>query len=239
MLQDIREIIYGFASENRIYSNEAQFQHDLAISLEKLGYDVYLEVLSINANSLDEFKAKNKNERIKLYTDIAIKISENEYIAIELKYKTEEETYFVNGKNYLTFHQGAYDNGTYDYLCDVKRLEDLVNGKYIFNLDKNNVVLKGYAIILTNDKHYCEKRKTISPWYNFSLPNGRTIQGNLNWSEKGNEVDIIGCDKKCAGRENPLSLSGSYTCKWEDYDIGCKVKKPLKFMIFEIENKDW
>ena len=42
MLQDIREIIYGFASENRIYSNEAQFQHDLAISLEKLGYNVYL-----------------------------------------------------------------------------------------------------------------------------------------------------------------------------------------------------
>lgn len=98
MLQDIREIIYGFASENRIYSNEAQFQHDLAISLEKLGYNVYLEVLSINADSLDEFKAKKKNERVKLYTDIAIKISENEYIAIELKYKTEEETYFVMAK---------------------------------------------------------------------------------------------------------------------------------------------
>lgn len=61
MLQDIREIIYGFASENRIYSNESQFQHDLAISLEKLGYDVYLEVLSINANSLDELKTKKKN----------------------------------------------------------------------------------------------------------------------------------------------------------------------------------
>lgn len=139
MLQDIREIIYGFASENRIYSNEAQFQHDLAISLEKLGYDVYLEVLSINANSLDELKTKKKNN---------------------------------------------------------------------FTLVQ------------------------------FLLHNGRTIQGNLNWREKGKEVDIIGCDKKRAGRENPLSLSGSYTCTWEDYDIGCKVKKPLKFMIFEIENKD-
>lgn len=65
MLKELNKIINNFALNNRVFSNEAQFQHELAIELKKLGYEVYLELLSINADDFDEFKQKAKSDRIK------------------------------------------------------------------------------------------------------------------------------------------------------------------------------
>ena len=78
--------IKKMASKGKIYSNESQFQFDLAWELRKQGFDVELEMLSV---SQAYAKQLSKDERQKAYTDIVVK-DETGYIVIELKYKTPE-----------------------------------------------------------------------------------------------------------------------------------------------------
>lgn len=103
-------------------------------------------------------KQLSKDERQKAYTDIVVK-DETGYIAIELKYKTPDTKdimyYDVKRgiKTYL-FPQGAENIGLYLYWKDVERLERLVNGGIPLSFDEKKEVVKGDAVMLTNDSKY-------------------------------------------------------------------------------------
>ena len=77
MKQILIDIIESFADKKIIFSNEEQLQFQMAIELSKNGYDVSLEVLSMENNE-------------KMYTDIVVKNKDNTYTAIELKYKLQD-----------------------------------------------------------------------------------------------------------------------------------------------------
>ena len=162
--KELDDIISGFGKEGRIFSNEEQFQFELALAIEReyqkdeKGYPkVRLEVLSYG--EIKELAKMDIDERKKMYTDIIIDINDLESIAIELKYKTKGETskkyYLYKTKNRTTFvfEQGASNNGCYFFLKDVERLEHLVNGEK-FDCDSNRKVIKGYAVIISNDDSY-------------------------------------------------------------------------------------
>lgn len=145
----------NLAKAGKIFSNESQFQFDLVWELREMGYDVELEVLSADC-APSEFSKLEKKERKKYYTDIIIRDDEN-YIAIELKYKTPDKgvmLYTTNIGNYYVFPQGAENISSYLYWKDVERLESLVHKKVPLNFDSNKKVYKGYAVLLTNDKKY-------------------------------------------------------------------------------------
>ena len=89
----LSDAIQALAKQNKIYSNESQFQFDLARELREKRFDrklrekrfdVELEMLSV---SQDDAKQLSKDEREKAYTDIVVK-DETGYIVVELKYKT-------------------------------------------------------------------------------------------------------------------------------------------------------
>ena len=156
--------INNLAKDGKIFSNESQFQFELAWELKKMGFDVELEVLSADC-SIGGFVGLSKEETKKQYTDIIVKDDEG-YKAIELKYKTKDlqkgvYIYTNHAGEHYVFSQGALNEGAYLFWKDVQRLEKLVAGIVPLNFDKDKKVSKGYVILMTNDCGYWKSR---APW---------------------------------------------------------------------------
>ena len=120
------ECLKKMGSDNVVFQNECQFQFALAWAIKEFfNYEISLEEVTL----IDKFS----NKKRRAYSDIVVKIAEDKYIAIELKYKTakksvasgDEEDY---GEGGLT-QQGAQGFGKYDFLWDVNRNEFLIYGQ--------------------------------------------------------------------------------------------------------------
>ena len=230
---DLTDIINQFRDEKRVFSNESQFQFELADGLQKRGFRTLFEVLS-----------NDKNGK-KLYTDLVVDLGNKEYVAIELKYKAAgkpdskntkgfdvEKNAFCYGeykgiKQYM-YPQGAVDEGCYGFLKDVERLEHLKNGTLILNFDKENKVRQAYAIIVANSKEgsmtsYWADRKKEIKWYDYNLGDGRKISGKLDEWKTGKTL------------HESVFLNNEYECRWEEYYSNTEqTDYPLKYMIMEI-----
>ena len=213
------------AKTGKIFSNESQFQFDLAWKLREMGYEVELEVLSANCNP-SQFAALPKEEKKKYYTDIVIK-DDNEYIAIELKYKTPDNgvmQYKTGSGNYYVFPQGAENISSYLYWKDVERLEELVFSKILLNFNASKKVSRGYAVLLTNDCKYWNPSK-----YNYRsiardfLPIRGKKLGALHWHFAKGGVDVS---------RGEINLKKEYDCNWNNYD--CKYSSDFKYIILEV-----
>lgn len=152
----LKSCIDDLAERKLIFSNELQFQLELSRKLEERFPDkVYLEVLSYD-------KENNK----KVYTDIVVETGLNEYIAIELKYKIAQckkgmayYQYQSASDPAFLFPQGAYNISSVAYMQDIERLEHLVYHKLDYNMsEKRKTVIRGYAVILTNDSLFFKPR---------------------------------------------------------------------------------
>lgn len=247
----LNDTIQALAKQNKIYSNESQFQFDLAWELRGKGFQVELEALSVSQAAA---KQLSKEERKKAYTDIIVKDGDG-YIAIELKYKTPETKdimcYDINGVKTYLFSQGAENLGSYLYWKDIERLEMLVNGMIPLNFDADKKVIKGYAVLLTNDKKYWDNKKhrnlPSSLAREFYLIDGRAVNGRLCYyvgvNSNGARVkggwgatrqDKIDTEEKAhqyypkdkeAKEHYPIEIKDNYTCDWKTYlnKLTCKL----------------
>lgn len=230
---DISKIIKNFGEEKpRIFQREAQFQFELAWELHKaIGNDgeVLLEVLSCS-------KLRTENKKTKrFYSDIILK-DKNGFIVIELKYKTKMEKVTVFGVE-LT-GQGAQDEGRYDYLWDIKRIELLKNHEdgYDCNPELGNF-LGGYAIMLTNDNQYWEITKEIAEangrnYSQFCIGEDDEVKGEVDWNSEEPPVWT---------RSRPkIKFNDKYRFKWEQYYFakdgeGKTKSKEFRYLITHIE----
>lgn len=233
---DIKQILKKFANEKRIFQKEAQFQLELAWELKKQVEDnnekvrVCLEYLG--------YKSKHSNKRF--YSDIIVIDENKNYIVIELKYKTKQAEY-TNGYNEkinLLGH-GAPDEGRYDYLLDIHRIELFKNKdteNYVYSEQLKNFE-KGYAILLTNENQYWNRTKdeakikqTVDA--NFSIGEDDVINGNIFWTSTQ--------EKNWMKSRKSFKINGEYKCEWQDF---CEEKKPprarsekkFKYLITEIK----
>jgi hypothetical protein len=235
----LETIIEGFATEGKIFSKEAQFQFDLAWEIHNKGYDIVLEYLCETKDG-------------KQYIDLVVfsKGKENKCWPIELKYKTLDKkiTYKVGETTSITYNQGAPDNGSYDYIKDISRIENIEK-----NLNYNGeeyCVECGYAIIMTNDWHYYEelpeKRKNdkYKYWYwkNFSLAQNE-LKGDIKWIDPLSDKEQDKGTHTTKDREDSINLKNTYSLKnkWKKYGIGEYTYEPnlkkdpdLKYLITEI-----
>lgn len=170
--ENLTNIIQVFGKDGKIFQSEAQFQFELAWSLQThLGCQVKLEDMRTVVRSKDNNPEALKK---KFYTDIVVE-QDGYSVALELKYKTAD----YSDKNLYLFNHGAVDLGRYDYLWDVHRIELLLGKGYKKELlfgkgNKEEIeswkeewgdveVLegkecnKGFAVLLTNEKKYWEQ----------------------------------------------------------------------------------
>ena len=233
---DLEKIINDLAiKQNKIFSKEVQFQFDLAWELKKTfpKYDVVLEYL---------YK-KNK-----WYIDIVVfSDDEKKCVPIELKYKTtaREIEYKIGNQFYWTYNQGACDEGSYDYIKDIYRIESI--NEPLKYKGEDYTVESGFAIILTNDWHYYKELPSKKEndkyqcyyWQNFQLAQEK-IRGELFWVDpktKDGKIENPG-KHTTKDREQSINIKGPYYLKnnWKDYRL--EVKPEFKYLITEISKQE-
>lgn len=210
------------------FFNELELQIFVARELEKVfnkDYKVHLEYQlpkGWNENFDNEYEQWRTE---KPYFDIVLE-HENQFIAIELKYKLKEIK--LNKENQLlrfglkakdenlilVTNQSAENEGRYDFWKDVKRIEVL--SKAFDN------VIGGIAIFVTNQENYKNNKENFK-YSNFNLSDSK--QGYLYWNgedENGEKLNGEKLKKNRKGEEYWIrpnfTLDGEYSnLEWTDF----------------------
>lgn len=162
--QILSDVTLFLDCNQELFFNERDFQMHLALWLIKTGHyeDVDVEY-AVPLKMLDNLPKRTPMESIypwesELKVDIVVK-KNNEYIPIELKYKTKsvfKKTIDRFGESIesssIIKNQGAQDLGKYGFWKDVYRLE-LLKKRF------HSVIQNGICIFLTNDLTYTKQNK--------------------------------------------------------------------------------
>lgn len=212
---ELNAIIKGLGNNGVIFQNEQQFQFDLAWAIKsKLNLDVKFEVVTYGSN--------------KEYTDLVVLNDDGEFIAIELKYKTDAAKI---GDVNLQRHS-AGDLGCYDFWHDVERVDNLV-GKKGENVLRGRVCVGGFVLMITNDGWYWknERKNTKAQYYNFRLTDNRVVEArHLAWQIPQDKKETF--IKQQPKRHHGVDLKRSYKLQWDNYYKD--EKNAFKFLMLSI-----
>ena len=230
-------IINGFAKDGKVFSNEQDFQFELALALKKEAEveEVKLEAVSFPRNpgilTIQEDGSLDVNKIQREYTDLIVKTTDGLYYAIELKFKGADKPYLYKSMafgNVAVLKHGAEHFNAYRFLNDVSRLER-INGRLFANDIR---IEKGYAVLLTNNSKYKESDFGGSEiWREYSLRGRQKAKHGL--------LRIRNSEEKYLSFE-PLNLNGNYTFEWNDYklesDAMLNDKAPgFSFLVVEVD----
>ena len=195
---DIHHIMKSLAETRPIFHIEADFQFALAWHVKEL---------IPNCEVRPEFKHSLEED---VYLDIWLP---NIGTVIEVKYYTKEFDFKIGVEQFALKNQGAQPLRRYDFVKDIERLERIV-------VEKSDCK-SGLAVLLTNDAAYW--KAPSSRWRSsvdaaFRVHDNSEVGGRLEWSEH------TGTGTK-RNREEPITLTDSYTLRWQDYS---KVSVPHK-----------
>ncbi len=184
------ELLASLADERPLFHSEADFQHAFAWALQRRHpqLSVRLEVPVRQGQSA-------------IHVDLLASAG-TESIAVELKYKTRALAVTVASEEFRLTNQAAQDLGRYDFIKDIRRLEQLVDHRH---------GTFGLAVLLTNDSSYWnDARGPDSVDAAFRLHPNRALAGALAWGARASAGTV-------RSREAPLALRGSYQIAWRDY----------------------
>jgi hypothetical protein len=206
-------VMDNLRSKRPIFHSEADFQFALA-------WEIQSEYPQVDVRLEYAYKIGDK-----IYHIDVLVIHEDEYIPIELKYKTLKKIVTVDSEEFYLKNHGAQDLGKYDVLKDVFRVENV--------LHDHDKFVNGHVIMLTNDPSYWKKdSKENTCCAEFSIADGSSVTGSMAWAEHTG----IGTMKN---REEPIVLTGSYKLKWYDYSkFDDKRNGQFRYLMFEAERDD-
>lgn len=212
--------------EKRIFVSEADFQHALAMKLERYFKGrVRLEYPIIRPKRVQTTKGKY------IYADIVIKDDNKKYV-IELKYKTQaiKDMPDVDDDGILACNllknQSAHDFGAYDFWADINRVEQLV---------VPNKYDGGVCIFLTNDSNYT-KPHPDTIYSNFSIEDGTHKPAKKKWiaTDRCSKQRIAEIQKT---RPN-LNIKKLYEFKWQDFlTVSDVSNKKFQYLYIEVPPK--
>ena len=207
---DIKVLIELLSKERKLFWSEADFQFAFAWKIQQ-AYPEAKVRLERGIRLLDSKKTA--------YVDIWVEIDKKKY-PIELKYKTR--TYAAKDKTgeeiSLKTHS-AWDIGRHSYLKDIERIEQFLT---------EDGFERGFAIMLTNDKHYYDPNLAPSGTTDedFVIHEGVVVQG-------GHEM-VWNTQMKWATNLGNILLRDSYTMTWDSYSLADDKKGDFKYVITEI-----
>ncbi|MBR5146791.1 MAG: hypothetical protein IKW54_04100 [Bacteroidales bacterium] len=202
--------INNLAKKRPAFYSEADFQFSLAWELKTL-----LPNVLPNANIYLERYEPTFNYHVDIWVE-----ENGEFFPIELKYKTRKDDVIINRQTVTLKDHAAVTLGSYDYLKDIRRIEDL---------SQLPGFKKGYAVMLTNEPIYYKPSKTNSSYNMFKICEGLTKQANvtMNWGLTNKQTPF----QATKGR-GPFALKNTYQMHWDSYNNIYKYE--FKYIISEI-----
>ena len=186
---DLAAALAALAKQRPVFHSEADFQHALAWVIRERHEDI--KVRLEYPVTLD---GKRGHVDIRLWDADGPKV-------IELKYWTREVELTVCDERYQLREQGAQPLFRYDLWKDVARIERLI---------KQEGVVGGYAVAVTNEHTYWNEGQADSIDATFRTHEGHEVRGTLAWGPNAGR----GTTK---GRRSLIELRGSYVTRWRDY----------------------
>ena len=180
----MNSVLAQLVSKRPGFYYEADLKHSLAWELHARNPAAairleYLSKLNGNTASID-FMIRN----------------EHSVTAIELKYKTCQTSIDHNCEIYALRDQSAQDQGRYDFIKDIERLESFI---------ATTPNAHGCAIFIANDRSYwIPPRKPNTIDAQFRIHVGRVLANSLSWSGSCQSGTV-------AGRTAPIVLHNKYT----------------------------
>lgn len=201
-------ILNSLSHKRPLFHSEADFQFALA-------WEIQLH--HPNASVRLEYCPK---EAPHLHLDLIVELNGKSY-PIELKYKTRKLECVLDDECYNLKNHGAQDTGKYDCLLDIQRLEQCRHLLKSFG--------SGYVIWLTNDPSYWSAPQRAGTTFEaFSIHEKTRKFGTMAWASH------TGPGTK-AGRENPITLTGTYSIHWADYShLPVPHAGDLRYVLLEI-----
>ena len=187
---DIDGLMASLADTRKVFHSEADFQHALAWHIHQAMPEgqVRLEV--------DVMPVEHQRRFLDIWLPV-------EGIAIELKYKTRGLELEQGDESFALRDQRAQDQGRYDFLRDIQRLE--------LTRSKLEQCKAGYAVLQTNDSSYWKvpmRRDTVDA--DFRVYEGRETSGALAWAARASSGTV-------RDRKSPIQIRGSYRLRWREY----------------------
>lgn len=207
---EITDVLNELRRKRPVFHSEADFQHALAWRIHEKHPDLNIRlekrmILEGEKNYFDVFAFKD-----------------NKIVVVEVKYKTKNLDTVVNHEEFSLTNQSAQDQGRYDFLKDVSRLEKALE------LHRDST---GVAIFLTNDEFYWKApaRDINTIDKDFRIHEGKTIKGKLSWKEGTSEGSM-------SGRVKPIILKGEYILNWKDYSNSGELNYKFRYLLIEVKH---
>lgn len=196
---DIKKVLDELAKRRPVFHSEADCQFELAWEI-KSTYDDASIRLEYPYRLLGLGNDPTRNDK---YLDLIVKIDSSKFL-IELKYLTRQAEISVKDEKFL-LRTHAQNLRSYDVLRDLERLERACAIEACL----------GYVVVLSNDKYYKQEPENRPDHAEFSIHQGRKIDGTrndgaiLNWQNPARN-----------DRRGPISLYGTYHFDWGCFGNG-------------------
>lgn len=214
---DMEKILKELSKDRPIFVSEEDMQLELAWKIKNMYPNAQIRL---------EYSPNLKKYKLDTYTRIDILVIINDkWIPIELKYKKKEFKTIVNNEYFYLRNDGAQDQGRYNYLKDIERIEKISECVPEF--------LEGYTLLITNDLSYKNAPTKVDGFArNFYLVGDK--QGIIDWATNKEGKEASPGTKK--GYENPIHLKAKYTMNWEKYtDIDDTKAGKFVYLLNKIE----
>jgi hypothetical protein len=205
----INNINTFLANHVGFFHSEEEVQILLAKYLLNTGeYDDIFVEYYVNRQLIHNYPWNNDK---KISVDIVVRI-DNDYIPIEIKYKTKRQIFphhvFGTQTNVELAEQGAQNEGCYSFWKDIKRIEIF---QETFNLNNSGLVL-----FITNDLSYLRQPRAEVQYGPFSIHQGRQVVQDyfLNWDATRKAIKADRAEKFPG-----FTIANEYTINWQDLNI--------------------
>ena len=216
---NIDELMENLSRKREIFHSEADFQHALAWQIQEMykNLEIRLE------------RGVVSKDGARMHIDIWLTDAEQKKVyLIELKYKKRKIGYIdkETGEEFKLPTQAARDTGSFDFLHDVSRIENLVGSEN---------VIGGVAIFLTNENLYWEdEQRENTTFYQFRLDASRQITGRtMSWVPPEAAVTV--------SREETIKLKQEYPLEWREYSTvdaePAETSRVFKWLKIEVGEK--
>lgn len=206
LTMSLKATMQSLSADRPIFHSKCDFQHALAWTLHERVPDA-----NIRLEKPHEIDGRRR------YIDLVVE-QDGITCFMELKYKTTQTSLADKGETYSLKQQGAIDQGSYDILKDVQRIEAIVgecNGRF------------GFSVTLSNDSRYWRPRRRMGAIdIAFQLVDGRMMTGELAWAPHAGRGSI-------EKREVPVTLRNRYEIRWDRYS-SLPASSEFRYLIFAI-----